>query len=253
MSRSHTRLDELIRDVPGMGDRGREDNRLASFRQAMPVGDDIADELRPVHAGGELVFDIVAGPDLDALKVGRGRRIDHGRHQKAQVNELTDSGALDHRVKHVAQASAIAPARRCGQPDDCGAWVGIEQLPIGAGPDPVRLVDNQQICPGQIKLRAADCASMDCLNAADLDGRIVIAAGIVGKDRARPEAGAIELPISLVDELATVRHHQGGFALCNGPGNQGRGNDGLAGAGRSDEQDAPRAIRHHRLQLRNDV
>jgi hypothetical protein len=42
------------------------------------MADDVADQVVPVHALGELRLDVVTLPSLDTLQVGVGRRIDTG-------------------------------------------------------------------------------------------------------------------------------------------------------------------------------
>ena len=67
---------KLAADVDAVADIGGEHHGLAALGQAVPVGNDVADELRPVHALGEFAFNVVAGMGVDAFEVRRGRRID---------------------------------------------------------------------------------------------------------------------------------------------------------------------------------
>ena len=53
---------------------------------------DVADELGAVHAFGEFGLDVVPLPGVNALKVRRARRVDLGRHQEAELDQLIDLG-----------------------------------------------------------------------------------------------------------------------------------------------------------------
>ena len=54
-------LDELIADVDRVRDVDGKGHGLPALAELVPVGDDVADQLRPVHAIGELALDVVAG------------------------------------------------------------------------------------------------------------------------------------------------------------------------------------------------
>ena len=53
-----------VRDADG------KDDGLPALAELVPMRDDIADQLRLVHAVGKLVLDIVAGDGLHAFKSG---------------------------------------------------------------------------------------------------------------------------------------------------------------------------------------
>ncbi len=54
-----------------MCDTGREDDGAPTLGQAMPMGDDVADQLPVVHPLGELLLDIVAALDQTPDRSGR--------------------------------------------------------------------------------------------------------------------------------------------------------------------------------------
>ena len=59
-------------------DIDREGDRLSALGVLVPVGDDVADELRPVHAIGELALDVIADARFDAFQVRIDRRVARG-------------------------------------------------------------------------------------------------------------------------------------------------------------------------------
>ena len=105
----------------------------------MPVGDDVADQLRHINALGELALDVVAMADVDARHVGRGRRVDPGRHQEAQLDQVGNLRALDQRFEDAAETAPVGdpgvPAAP-GLPDGFAANVP-RRLPPGAVTGPV--------------------------------------------------------------------------------------------------------------------
>ena len=58
------------RDVDGEADG------LSAFAEFVPVGNDVADQLRAIHPLGELLFVIIAGDGADAFEIWINRRID---------------------------------------------------------------------------------------------------------------------------------------------------------------------------------
>ena len=60
-SAAHAGLDELIADVDGVRDVDGEGDGLPALAVLVPMRDDVADQLRPIHALGELALDVVAG------------------------------------------------------------------------------------------------------------------------------------------------------------------------------------------------
>ena len=68
--------DEFIAQVDRVRDVDREGDGLSALAVLVPVRDDVADQLGPIHALGELAFDVVAGDRADALQIGIDRRID---------------------------------------------------------------------------------------------------------------------------------------------------------------------------------
>jgi hypothetical protein len=55
--------------VDGVPDAGGEAHGTPAFAIFVPMANDVADQLRSVHALGELRLDIVAGLHLDAFEV----------------------------------------------------------------------------------------------------------------------------------------------------------------------------------------
>ena len=80
-----------------------------------PVGDDVADQFRPVHAVGEFALDVVAVADVNTMQIRIDRRIDAGRHQVALLDELADLRTLDHDLEDAAEPAAVATAWRGGE------------------------------------------------------------------------------------------------------------------------------------------
>ena len=58
---AHAGLDELVAEMDRVRDVDREADGLSALAVFVPVRDDVADQLRPIHALGELAFDVIAG------------------------------------------------------------------------------------------------------------------------------------------------------------------------------------------------
>ena len=108
-------LDEFIAQMDRMRDVDREGHRLAALAELVPVRDDIADQLRPIHAIGELRLDVIAGLGANTGEIGIDRRIDAGLDQESLLDQRRDLRALDDGLEDAAEPAAIASAWRCGQ------------------------------------------------------------------------------------------------------------------------------------------
>ena len=64
---AHAGVDEFVAQVDGVRDVDGEGDGLSPLAVFVPVRDDVADQLRPIHALGELAFDIVAACDCARL------------------------------------------------------------------------------------------------------------------------------------------------------------------------------------------
>src|ERR1700730_1380628 len=98
-----------------MRDVDRERHRLAALAELVPVGDDVADQLRLVHAIGELGLNVVAGLSTNACEIGIDRRIDAGLDQKSLLDQRRDLRALDDGLEDAAKPAPVSPAWRGGQ------------------------------------------------------------------------------------------------------------------------------------------
>ena len=81
----------------------------------VPIGDDIADKIVPVHAVGELIDGVVALPGFNTLQVRLDRSVIDRRHEVLLLDELGDLRPLDDDVEEVAEASTVGSARCSGQ------------------------------------------------------------------------------------------------------------------------------------------
>ena len=108
-------FDELVADVQRVCDVHGEADRLPAFAVLVPMGDDVADEVRTVHPIGELAFDIVADAGLDAFQVGIDRRKHARADQMLLLDQLGDLGAFDDDVEDAAEPATVTAARRCRQ------------------------------------------------------------------------------------------------------------------------------------------
>jgi len=127
-----------------------EDHRPPALGVPMPMGDDVADQFGLVHALGELAFDVIACLGTDAPEIGRGWRIDDGRHKILAVDQFGDLWALDQYLKQIAEPAAVLSAWRGAQPDHDGVGVLRQHPPIGVGGRVVGLIDDDQIGLGQL-------------------------------------------------------------------------------------------------------
>src|SRR5215470_7461213 len=121
-----------------MSDARRKDDGVASCCEAMPMGDDVADELRLVHALGKLRLDVIASFNAYTVQVRLRRSIDAASHEVAAPDQLSDIGALDQRLEHVPEPAPIASAWRSGQSNDDCLGVCVEQPPVRPRPAMVR-------------------------------------------------------------------------------------------------------------------
>ena len=112
---AHAGFHELVAQMDRVRDVDREGDGLPPLAEFVPVGDDVADQLRPVHALGELGLDVVAVARADATQIGIDRRIDARPHQVALLDQLGDLRAFDQFLEDAAEPAPVAPAWRCGQ------------------------------------------------------------------------------------------------------------------------------------------
>src|SRR4029077_18469228 len=110
---AHASLNELVADVDAVADAAGEGDDLAALAILEPVGDDVADELVPIHPLGELGLDIVAGLRPDAAQIRLDWRVYSRLHQVPLLDEIGDLRALDHGLEDAAETAAVAAAWRC--------------------------------------------------------------------------------------------------------------------------------------------
>src|SRR5262249_33640397 len=108
------RLNEFVSDVDAVADAAGEGDSLAVLAVLEPVRDDVADELVPIHALGELGLDIVAGLSPDAAQIGIDRRVHPGLHQIPLLDQVGHLWALDHGLEDAAETTAVTTAWCCG-------------------------------------------------------------------------------------------------------------------------------------------
>src|SRR5215471_11885537 len=84
---------------------------LPALAELVPMRDDVADQFRVIHPGGEFVLDIVTVADMDAAQVRRDRRVDSGLNQPVLPDEVWDLRALDHGGEDPAESAAVAATR----------------------------------------------------------------------------------------------------------------------------------------------
>src|SRR4051812_16102912 len=109
--------------------RGKADGftPLAEFD---PVGDDVANEFRLVHALGEFTFYIVAVPDVNTIQIGIDGGIHPGRNQKSLLNQLADLRTLDHGLEDAAETTIVPTARRGSQTEENGIWIAPDDRSV---------------------------------------------------------------------------------------------------------------------------
>jgi hypothetical protein len=94
-----------VRNVDSKGDG------LSPLTKFVPMGDDIANKLRPVHSLGELAFDVIAKLNLDAFQIGIDWRIDPRLDQIALLDQFRDLRTLDDGVENSTEAAAVTTTR----------------------------------------------------------------------------------------------------------------------------------------------
>ena len=106
---------------------------LPALAIAMPMADNVADQIAAVHTLCELRLDIVAGPDFDASQVRIGRRIVPRLDQVLLRDQLGDLGTFNDGVEDAAKPAAVATAWRSSQPDQHRIGVSGNDLAVSAG------------------------------------------------------------------------------------------------------------------------
>jgi hypothetical protein len=146
-----TEFYELLGDVDAVADAAGKGQRPAALAVLEPMGDNVADQFRPVHAIGELGLDIVAGLRSHATQVRVDRRI------YLCCDQITDAAlvghgdqvgnlrALDHDAEDAAESATIATTWRCGQAEHDRVGVCLEHRPIGHRAGVVGLIDDEQV------------------------------------------------------------------------------------------------------------
>src|SRR5262249_51311674 len=121
---------------------GCKDNGLAPFAVLEPMLDDVADQLRPVHAVFELALDVVASPRLNATQIRLWRSVDARRHEEPETYQFLYLRPLYDAVKETAEPATIA-ARGCRrETKPQGVRVGVHNLLIGASRGVVSFIDH---------------------------------------------------------------------------------------------------------------
>ena len=100
-------LYEFIAQINRMGDADGEANGLPAFGKFVPVGNDVADQLRAIHPVGQLLFVIVAGDGSDAFQVWVNRRIDARTDKIASRDQVGDLRTLDQRFEEAYSSAAV--------------------------------------------------------------------------------------------------------------------------------------------------
>jgi hypothetical protein len=219
---------EFVADVDAVADAAGEGHGLAALAILEPVRDDVADELVPIHALGELGLDVVAGLRLDAAQIRIDWRVDPRLHQVPLLDEVGDLRALDHRVEDAAEPATIATAWCCGESKNDRVGICLDDLLIGHGPGVVGLVDDQEIGERHEHNARPDRARMQRLDRGDLHRshrpQLLLVARL---DDAVRDAASGQLVRSLVHDLTPVGDHE---HATGASGDDGCGNYCLARA-----------------------
>ena len=126
--------DEIVADMDRVTDGGGKADGFAPLAEFDPVGDDVADQFRPVHAVGEFAFDVVAVPDVNAMQIRIDRRVDAGRNQEILRDELADLWTLDHGLEDAAETAAVATAWRGSEAEQDRCRIALDDRPVALAP-----------------------------------------------------------------------------------------------------------------------
>jgi hypothetical protein len=230
---AHASLNELVTDVDAVADAARERDGLAALAVFVPVGDDVADELIVVHALGELGLDVVALLGAHAAQIGIDRRVDARPDEVALLDQIRHLRTLNHTPEDAAETATVTTTWRCGQSEDDGVGIRLDDLLVGHGTGVVGLVDDQEIGQRHQHAGGPDRACVQRLDARDLHRcrrpQLLLVAGL---DDAVRHAASGQLVRSLVHDLSAVGDDQ---HAAGAAGDDSGGDDGLAGAGRRDQ------------------
>lgn len=111
----------------------------------VPGRDDVANQVRAVHALGELAFDIVAGDGAHASEVWIDRCEYPCLDQIFLFDQLGDLRTFDDDVEDPAETAAVPSAWRCGQSDQDCLRIGVNDLSIGLRRTMMAFVDDQDV------------------------------------------------------------------------------------------------------------
>ena len=233
-------LDELVADVDAVRDVDGEGDGLPALAVLVPVRDDVADQLRPIHAIGELGLDVVAVTRAHAAQIGIDRRIDARRHQDSRARSASgDLRAFDHRLEDAAEPAPVAAAWRCGQAEQHRVGIGVDDLAIGLRRRVVASSITSRSARRQIhRFRCAGCAPMQGLDRGDLHQfqRPRLNAGLMMPcDRCRARAACRLVCVMISRRCASTSTRF--CARVVGVDDVGA-DDGLAAAGRRHQDDA---------------
>ena len=159
--------------------------------------------------------------------------------------EIADERDDEQVLVELPQPSVVGAVRRRGEAEVDGVGIVRAHLAVRAGELAVRLVDDDQ---GGRGLRSV----AKRVDARHLDGSRGPATCVVGHEHADLDGVqpcAEQFFVGLLDELAAVCDDEHRLAKRDGIGDDAREDDGLAGSGRCDDDDAPPASSDARGQL----
>jgi hypothetical protein len=110
----YPRSAELISKMDRMRHVDCEWDCWATLAEAAPMLDDIADQLRRVHSGGQFALDVITAPDMNASQIWRCRRVNPRSDEVTARYKLGYGRALDQQLENVTETATVASARRCG-------------------------------------------------------------------------------------------------------------------------------------------
>src|SRR5690348_2843082 len=128
-----------MRDVDGKADS------LATLAIAMPMADNVADQIATVHARGKLRLNIVPCADFDAFQIGIDGSVVPRLDQVLLLDQLGDLRTFNDGVEDAAKPAAVATAWRRSQPNQHRMGISSDDLAISVGRRVVTLVDDEQV------------------------------------------------------------------------------------------------------------
>ena len=182
----------------GMADARCKHDGRAALGEPVPVAYDIADQLALIHALDKLSLDVIPALDANPGQIWPRGRIDDGWNKEPALYQLCDRRPFNQYLEGIAETAPIAPARRCGNPDDDGIRVGIQQIAVCARRGMMRLIDKDDLSLGQLNYRGPDRPAMRGPNRGDLHG-FIRAMRKAGQQNAVFDTGCVELGAGLCD------------------------------------------------------